>query len=154
MLGPTNESDATAPAGDSREQREAGAVMVAALAKRLGIALAPRRISLPDGGRLEIDATSDDLSVLCEAWAHQGPPKSAQRHKVLTDAFKLTFAARIVGGSPRLILLFSDKAATTPFVGKGWAPEALRTNGIEIAVVALPQELSDRVRAAQARQFR
>ncbi len=103
--------------GDSREQREAEIVMVSALADRLGVALSPQRIALEGGARLEIDAVNANRSVLCEAWAHQGPPKSAQRNKVLTDAFKLLYAARIVGGEPRLILLFSDELAAKPFVG-------------------------------------
>lgn len=85
-------------AGDSREQREAEAIMVQALSRDLGIGLAARRILLAEGGRLELDAASRDLSILCEAWAHQGPPKSAQKMKVLTDAFKLAFAADVVGG--------------------------------------------------------
>lgn len=106
--------------------------MVGLLADRLGIPLAPRRIPLPDGGRVEIDAVADDGSVLCEAWAHQGPPKSAQRNKVIVDAFKLAFVADVLKTLPRLMLLFSDEAAAKPFLGQGWAAQALRSTGVEI----------------------
>lgn len=128
--------------------------MVAALAERLGVRLEPRRLSLDGGGHLEIDAVAEDWSVLCEAWAHQGPPKSGQRQKVLTDALKLIFAGRLLGSSPRLILLFADEAAATPFRGRSWSAAALREMGIDIEVVTLPPEICATIIEAQRRQFR
>ena len=83
---------------------KAKAVMVALLADELGLPLAPRRIDLANGRRVEIDAATEDLSVLVEALAHQRPPEAAQRNKVVTDAFKLAFVARVLGTEPRLIL--------------------------------------------------
>ncbi len=141
------------PPGDSREQQEAEREMVAALASQLGVALAPRRVEFGSDVRVELDAASDDLSVLVEAWAHQGPVKGAQRYKVLTDAFKLAFVGRELGGTRRLILLLSDDQAAQKFAG-GWAAAALRQSGVEIVVVDLDQETRQRVRAAQARQYR
>lgn len=146
-------SNVELPPGDSREQREAEAVMVAALASQLGVALAPRRVEFGAGVRVELDAASEDLSVLVEVWAHQGPVKSAQRSKVLTDAFKLAFAGRELGGTRRLILLLSDEEAARKFAG-GWPAAALRQSGIEIVVVELDAATRQRVRAAQARQYR
>ncbi len=143
-----------APPGDSHVQREAEAVMVALLADRIGLPLAPRRIDLGDRRRVEIDAATDDLSVLCEAWAHQGPPKPAQKNKVLTDAFKLAFVAKALGRSPRLILLLSDEAAAAPFRGGSWHAAALAEFGVELMVVDLPEEVRERIRAAQVKQFR
>lgn len=142
------------PPGDSREQRDAEAVMVALLADELGIPLAPRRIELPGGGRVEIDAASADLTVLCEAWAHQGAPKSAQRNKVVTDAFKLAYVARTLGGQHRLIILLSDELAAAPFRGQSWYAAAIREFGVEFVVVELPADVRDQVRNAQARQYR
>jgi hypothetical protein len=129
------------PPGDSREQGDAEAVMVDLLAAKLGVELRPRRIELADGRRVELDAATENPSVLCEAWAHQGPPKGAQRNKVLTDAFKLVFTARAVGGSPRLILLLSDAAAAKPFQGRNWYAAALREFDVEVVVVELPETL-------------
>ena len=128
--------------------------MVAALSERLGVRLEPRHLPLDGGSHLEIDAVAEDWSVLCEAWAHQGPPKSGQRQKVLTDAFKLVFAARRIGGSPRLILLFADEAAATPFRGQGWSAAALREMGVEIEVVTLPADICATIVEAQRRQYR
>jgi len=141
------------PPGDSREQREAEKAMVATLASELGVALAPRRVEFADGVRVELDAASEDLSVLVEAWAHQGPVKSGQRLKVLTDAFKLSFVGRELGGARQLILLLSDEQAAKKFAG-GWPAAALKQSGIEIVVVQLDEETRQRVRAAQARQYR
>lgn len=142
------------PPGDSGEQRDAEAVMVAALAERCGVPLAPRRILLPNGGRVEIDAASEDLSILCEAWAHQGPPKSAQKNKVLTDALKLVFVSRVLGTDPRLILLLSDPLAAAPFRGASWSAEALRTFDVTIEIAPLPEDVRLRIVDAQVRQFR
>lgn len=128
--------------------------MVALLADQLGVPLAPRRIDLPDGRRVEIDAATAGLSVLCEAWAHQGSPKSAQKNKVIVDALKLAYVARMVDGSPRLILLLSDELAAAPFRGKSWYAGALSHFGVEIVVVELPQDSRDAVLKAQMRQFR
>ncbi|MFF5205378.1 hypothetical protein [Streptosporangium sp. NPDC000396] len=65
--------------------------------------------------RAEIDGASDDLSILVEAWAHQGPPKSAQKHKVPADALKLLYMASTLKVSPRLVLCLSDLVAARHF---------------------------------------
>lgn len=140
--------------GSSREQREAEAVMIASLAAALNTPLAPRRLMLPDGSRIELDGASEDLTVLVEAWAHQGPPKAAQTSKIAKDALKLALAARILGGLRQLVLLFSDEAAAAPFNGRGWIAGALREFGIEVHIVQLPDEVREAILAAQRRQYR
>lgn len=140
--------------GQSGEQREAEGVIVAALAQELGIRLEPVRLPLPDGSRMELDGAAEDLSILVEAWAHQGPPKSAQKAKVSKDALKLAFAGRIAGTNPRRILLFCCEEAARPFLGQGWEASALREFGVEVLVVALPADMRERVLAAQKRQYR
>lgn len=128
--------------------------MVALLSEQLGIALAPRRVAVADGARVELDAATEDHSVLVEAWAHQGPAKSAQRNKVLTDAFELIFTAKAIGRpDARLILLFSDEEATGRF-RTGWAKAALDSHGIEIVVVELSPETRRSIRDAQETQYR
>jgi hypothetical protein len=77
--------------GNSREQRRSEAVTIAALAEQLRIECAPRRVAFGGGIRVELDAAPADLSVLVEVCVHQGAAKSAQRDKVLTDAFKSDF---------------------------------------------------------------
>jgi hypothetical protein len=141
------------PPGDSREQREAEALMIAVLADELGVPLAPRRLELSKGVRVELDGASEDLTILVEAWAHQGIVKSAQRNKVLTDGFKLAFAARALDRPTRLILLLSDEEAARRFQS-GWSAAALVAFGVEIIVVELGPEARQRIRDAQARQYR
>lgn len=93
--------------------------------------------------------------LLVEAWAHQGPPKPAQKAKVLTDAFKLFFAGTLLSRRPRLILLFSDESAAAPFRSlRTWPAAAIRVVGIEVVVVPLPEEERARIREAQRRQYR
>ena len=140
--------------GNSDEQRSAEAVMIRLLAQELGMRLAPRRVDLPRGCHIEVDGCSEDFSVMVEAWAHQGSPRSAQRAKVCKDALKLAFAARAMAGNTRTILLFSDESAARPFLSRGWETAALREFGIEVHLVRLPSQTRELVLAAQRRQYR
>jgi hypothetical protein len=128
--------------------------MLAWLEHHLGIRLERRRIRFEDGTWLEVDGASDDPPILVEAWAHQGPPKSAQKMKVVNDAFKLLAVQRLVADDARLVLLFADEAAALPFRAGTWRSAALREAGIEVLVAELPDETLGLVRAAQKRQFR
>ena len=115
------------------------------------VELQPQRIPLPDGGWLTVDGASPRLDVLCEAPVGAKP---AQKNKLLADALKLTLAARIVGGAPRLYLVVSDEEAAVHLRGRAWAGVALRHHGIQLEVVDLPEDVRVRVLAAQTRQFR
>jgi hypothetical protein len=141
-------------AGDSLEQREAELLLLALLGKRLGVRLIKRRFPVPDGKWLEIDGTVEEPPVLCEAWAHQGPAKGGQKHKVMTDAFRLLYASKFLPKPPRLILLFGDSEAAAQFQGTSWMAQVLRANGIDVVVVDLPEEVKRSLREAQRRQFR
>ncbi|MEU8110849.1 hypothetical protein [Micromonospora sp. NPDC048947] len=142
-------------AGDSAVQRHAESVMLELLGVRLGCALGPRRFMLEDGSRVEVDGADENLTVLVEAWAHQGPPKSAQKHKVLADAFRLMFVASSLPTSPRLVLCLSDPEAAHHFTtARSWAAAALRGFGLAVEVVELPTEVRSDILAAQQRQYR
>lgn len=147
--------DGPPAAGDSREQRHAEQVMLELLGARLGITLVPRRIVLDDGIRVEVDGADAELTVLVEAWAHQGPPKAAQKHKVLADVLKLLHVAATLPVAPRLVLCLSDPEAARHFTSaRSWAAHALRGFAIEIALVELPADVRTEVLAAQQRQYR
>ncbi|WP_422735252.1 hypothetical protein ACN263_16790 [Micromonospora sp. WMMD729] len=142
-------------AGDSAVQRHAESVMLGLLGVRLGCTLSPRRFVLEDGSRVEVDGADENLTVLVEAWAHQGPPKSAQKHKVLADAFRLLFVASSLPTPPRLVLCLSDPQAAHHFTtARSWAAAALRGFGLEVEVVELPTEVRSEILAAQQRQYR
>jgi hypothetical protein len=141
--------------GHSGEQRAAERHMLRALGELMGLPLTPLRISLTSGVRVEVDGADADRTVLVECWAHIGGVKGAQRLKVLTDAFKLTWVADQLPQRPRLVLCFADSAAAAPFLNlRAWHGQALRDRGVEIAVVDLPDEVRLAVIAAQARQVR
>jgi len=144
------------PPGSSHEQRDAERVMLDLLGQQLGRELNPAKLAVPSGERVEVDGADADRSVLVECWAHQGPPKSAQRHKVLADAFKLTWVSTTMYPKPRLILCLSDPLAAAPFLpgARSWAARAFQDLGVTISVVDLPDELRQDLLRAQRRQYR
>jgi hypothetical protein len=85
-----------------------------------------------------------------------GPPKSAQKHKVLADAFKLAWIATTVYPRPQLILCLSDPLAAAPFLpgARSWASRALHDHHITVSIVTLPDGLRQRLLQAQQRQYR
>jgi hypothetical protein len=142
------------PPGRSPEQRDAERVMLDLLGREL--ALAPTKIAVASGARVEVDGCDTHRTILVECWAHQGAPKSAQRHKVLADALKLTWIASTIYPRLRLIVCMSDPAAAAPFqpTARSWAAQALRDLEIAIHVVDLPEATRQEIRAAQQRQYR
>jgi|BarGraNGADG00312_1021997.scaffolds.fasta_scaffold28930_3 hypothetical protein len=146
---------ADAAVGDSKEQRLAEGRMLAALGARLGVVLTPRRLVHPSGARVEIDGTDDDLTVLVECWAHQGPAKVAQKSKLVVDATKLNWIAKSLDPRPdRLILCVSDAAAVAHLTGVSWQRQAIRELGVEIEIVDLDPSVVSALNAAQKRQYR
>jgi hypothetical protein len=144
------------PPGSSREQRDAERIMLDLLSQQVGRELNPARLTVPSGERVEVDGADANRSILVECWAHQGPPKSAQRHKVLADALKLTWISTTMYPRPRLILCLSDPQAAAPFLpgGRSWAARAFQDLGVTISVVDLPTGLRHGLLQAQRRQYR
>lgn len=140
--------------GNSKVQRDAELIMVAWLGREMSCVLEPKRIKLPDGSRLELDAYCEDPLIICEAWAHQGAPKSSQKFKVMNDAMKLLAARSVVGEHARAVLLFADEDAASHFRRKTWHAIALTENRIEVIVANLSEELRAKIRVAQSRQYR
>ncbi len=151
----TRELAATTPPGSSVEQRAGEAMMIAHVADELGVELTPQRITTPTGAQVEIDGVDEARTVLVEAWAHQGPPKPAQKNKVLADAFKLSWIASTLTSKPQLVLCSSDVAAAEPFrEGRTWAAAALRDLQIDIVVAALPDVTVQAPRFSKAGVYR
>jgi hypothetical protein len=145
-----------APPGNSDEQRAAERVMLDLLGADLGMVLNPTRIPVPSGEWVEVDGADTDRTVVVECWAHQGAPKSAQRNKVLSDAFKLSWIGAVLYPRPRRILCLSDPAAAAPFLpaARTWAARALHDLSIDVIVVTLPDTVRDSILNAQRRQYR
>jgi hypothetical protein len=59
-----------------------------------------------------VDVYYESPPVLGEIWVHQGPPKAAQKAKVIADALKLLWLDRTeFQGRARKILALTDEAA-------------------------------------------
>ncbi len=145
----------TKSAGDSAEQRKAEEYLVDALSKELEITLAKRKWDLGEGSYIELDGFCESPLILCEAWAHIGLPKSAQKDKVMKDAFKLLFVNNIlVKGEGKRILLFADHEAAAHFQGKSWMARCLKEHNIIVKIVELPPEIKTDVKKAQKMQYR
>lgn len=105
--------------------------------------------------RVEVDGVDEGQTVLVEVWAHQGPPKSAQKHKVVADVLKLLHLAGTLPTRPRLVLCFCDEEVARHFTtARSWAAHALAGFGVEVVVVDLPPEVAAGIVAAQRRQYR
>jgi len=141
-------------AGDSSEQRKAEEWLVNALSKKLGVPLTKRKWFLDGGSWIELDGFCESPMILCEAWAHIGPPKSAQKDNVMTDAFKLLFVNALVKGDGKRILLFADHDAAAHFQGKSWLAQCLNEHNIIVEIIEVPPELKIKVLKAQQRQYR
>lgn len=137
---------------DSAEQRSAEAVILAAVGGSIGAELAPETLNLPGGSRVDVDGVAEDRSVLVEVFAHQGPLKPGQRHKVARDALKLITVAQALPERPRMMLAFGDEQAAAALQGKSWLAEALVTWEIEVVLAELEPNVKAGLRAAQARQ--
>jgi len=144
------------PPGSSGEQRAAERGMLDLLGVHLNVRLDPARLDVPSGARVEIDGTDPGRTVLVECCAHQGAPKAAQRHKVLSDALKLTWIASTIYPRPRVVLCLSDSLAAAPFLStsRTWAAQAFADLGITVEVVDLPDDIRAGIVAAQERQYR
>jgi len=141
-------------AGDSAEQRRAEEYLVEHLGNSLNVNLKKRKFKLPGRGWLEVDGVCDSPPVLCEAWVHVGPAKSAQKNTVLADTLKLLYVERINSAPARKILLFGDSLAARRFKRQNWMGSALEHFGIEIQVIELPDAIREEVTKAQKRQLR
>ena len=140
--------------GDSSEQREAENMLLSELSNKLGITLTKKKLGLDRGSWIEIDGFCESPLILCEAWAHIGSPKPAQKNKVMTDAFKLLFASTLIKSNGKRILLFADRDAAAHFQGKSWMAQCLKEYNIEVRIIELPEELKAKVMKAQERQYR
>ena len=125
--------------------------MLRELGVRLGIVLAPCVLRLLDA-RVNVDGFGNGPPpTIVEVFAHQGPMKPGQRHKVMADALKLVaIGQHCFDSKARLVLaLASDQARSSL---SGWRVEALEALGVEVLVIELESALLEGIRTAQIRQ--
>lgn len=117
------------------------AALLDALATHLGVRLAPRDFTLPAGVRVGVDgagvgsADSHGVAgaVLVQVTYAAGPVKSAQRNKVLADAFKLAWLRTQVPTTRTVVVV--NEPFERLFVTGAWLPAALAQQGVEVALV-------------------
>lgn len=139
---------------DSRAQRDAEVAIIAALSAQLGEPLAKTSVATGNGGRIELDGSTADFSILVEAYAHQGALRGGQSKKLATDALKLTWIGRQVGAK-RLILAVADHEVESYLKRPtAWLTQALIDLEVEVIRVDLDDATVSGLRTAQTAQFR
>lgn len=139
---------------DSLAQRDAEVIIIAALSAELGVTLGKASIPTGNGGRVEVDGATEDLSILVEAYAHQGVLRGGQPKKLATDALKLTWIGRQTGAK-RLILAVADERVEAYLRRpRAWLTQALVDLGVEVIRVDLDDATSSALVAAQTVQYR
>ena len=114
---------------DSAEQRDAEARILAAVGKKLGdVDVKPKRVDLPGGTFVAVDGVAEEPSTFVEVYAHLGPLRGGQVHKVAQDTLKLVTLGR-AHPDAHLVLAFADKDAAAHVTGSGWLAEAVETWG-------------------------
>jgi len=151
LISEFSSSAASSHVSDSAVQREAEHLIRERLAERLGVSLAPRIIDLGAGAPVQVDAASPDCTVLAEIFARQGPLKGGQQKKVAIDTLKL-ITIRHKYPQTRVLLAFADSEAAGYATGGGWLAQALKTWDVGVEIVDIPDDLRQKIRAAQASQ--
>jgi len=135
-------------------QSEAEKATIKLLSVQLGVPLRHEKVMLREGVAVHIDGYHEGPPlILAEVFAHQGPLKSGQRHKLMSDALKLLAASRMLRleGEATLMLVLTDERAAEDFK-RGWRGAALDELGVEVRLVPLAPETAARVLAAQTTQ--
>lgn len=138
---------------DSTVQKNAELAIINSLAEQLGMAgaLSPKKLPTPGGAFVQLDACSDDNSILVEAYARQGKLRGAQIKKISQDVLKLALLKRDSRLSrSRAIIVFASEEARASITG--WVRSAADQFGVELLVVDIPESVRNDIRSAQARQ--
>ena len=135
----------------SAEQRRAEDDLKKGLAQKLDVVFKPPPSSLTP---LVIDAYADgEPPMLIELFAHVGRSKAGQKRKLSRDMTKLLLAERKLDRACRKIIAVLDGEAISHFA-TGWDGEFAQCFGVELLVVAVPEQLKEKLREVQNRQRR
>lgn len=98
---------------------------------------------------------TDGKLLLVEGYAHQGPLKSAQTHKICTDILKLITAQKLLLSQHKeseLWIVLACEEAEKPFKGKSWHSTVVKHFDIHIEVGQLSPQTIAKIKQAQERQ--
>ncbi len=142
----------------SDAQRAAEGAAIEALSRQLGVPIVSQPLAL-GGQRFDVDGyyEAQNRIILAEVWAHVGPAKPAQRHKVMSDVLKLALLQRLLLQTRpeyriESYIVFIDPNAADVIQNASWRTLAAKEFGVTPIQVLIPQEYIDAVRAAQLKQ--
>lgn len=136
---------------DSKEQRVAESLILRALESQIGANFqADAKLELEVG--VEPDAIDPEKRIVAEVYAHIGPVKGPQLHKIKGDILKLALIGQKLGPEWRKLLAFGCEKAALYARGKSWVAEAAREFNVEIVVVPISDETRRSLLDAQTRQ--
>jgi hypothetical protein len=141
-------------ASDSRAQRDAEVVIIAALSAALGVQLTKVSVRTDNGGRVELDGASEDLGILVEAYAHQGTLHGSQPKKLAADALKLTWIGRQLRAKRLILAVADEQVALYLRRPTAWLTQALVDLGVEVVRVEIDDATASALHAAQTTQYR
>jgi hypothetical protein len=139
-------------ASDSSAQQNAEVVALELANIALSASLRPERLIFDRGVCVDVDGVDRAKCILCEVYCRLGALKAGQKHKIASDMLKLLLAESELGGTWRKVICLVDDAARRTIGGKSWQQAAAARLRFEVITVALPADVRERVRAAQARQ--
>lgn len=130
--------------------------MRAAVEKKLKVGpLASAIIQIKDAVQVEVDAVTEDKSVLIEIFARQGKLLDGQKKKIAKDILKLALLGVDFGGKKRrLIIAHANPAIASHLKQESWISCAADKFGIEELDISadLPPETKAELLKAQAVQ--
>jgi hypothetical protein len=110
-------------------------------------------LALNESSSVQLDGIDEKNQVVCEIYARIGRLKGSQPDKVASDLLKLCLIEQLRGSAWRKILCFASPEAAKIVLGKSWLAAAAKHFGVEVHVVALPENERELLLAAQARQI-
>jgi hypothetical protein len=105
--------------------------MLTALGDRLGVALRPKVLMLPDGSRVEVEGIDTEGRLLVQLVSNQGAYKPTYRNKVMADMFKLLWLRESVPTAERAVLVVTEVIVQA--LG-GWVARAAAELAVNIYV--------------------
>ncbi len=144
---------------DSSEQKEVEKNVIDWLRINIDQSIISKKFEL-DGVNFQMDACTEDGTILCEIYAGIDEIKAGQKRKIITDLFKLLLIEKLLdqkyGQSPReKYLVFVDKKVKAAFEGlklETWAKKGVETFGIKILVAEISKEDRQILEKAKKRQ--
>lgn len=137
---------------DSNPQQIAEHEIIQKVSLLYKVQLEKRKLSIGTKQMIEIDGFNETNKVLCEAFAHIGELKPAQKNKVMADILKMLLIEKIYGGDWKKIIAFADNKTAHLFQCATLYGKVVKTFGIDIQIVKLEPETCNKVQLAQKRQ--